>query len=181
RDGGRCRDPQFRGLGRGESRNPTPRRTGDRMNDHTVLARCEDVTRVYGAGPTEVVAVADVNCEVRAGELIAVVGPSGSGKSTLLHLMAGLDEPTTGRMTWPALGERAALRPGPIGLVFQSPSLLPPLDVVENVALPLLLAGSAPDAARGRARQALALLDGEALADKTPEEISGGPAPHVTR
>src|SRR5262249_25124405 len=98
----------------------------------------------------------------------------GSGKSTLLHLIAGLDEPTEGTMTWPALGERASLRPGPVALVFQGPSLLPPLDVVENVALPLVLAGV--DEAEAHER-ALAALDEVALRDehaKLPEELSGG-------
>jgi predicted ABC-type transport system involved in lysophospholipase L1 biosynthesis ATPase subunit len=90
-----------------------------------------------------------------------------------------LDEPTAGTVTWPTLGERAALRPGPVGIVFQSPSLLPPLDVVENVALPLLLAGVAPDVARTEAGRALELLDLGTLAHKLPEEISGGQAQRV--
>ena len=149
------------------------------MSAHDVLVRCENVGRVYGAGRAQVVAVADVNSEVRVAERIAVVGPSGSGKSTLLHLMAGLDEPTAGTVSWPALGARVALRPGPVGVVFQAPSLLPPLDVVENVALPLLLAGVAPGVARAEAERALEVLDLSALADKLPEEISGGQAQRV--
>lgn len=149
------------------------------MSDHDLLVRCEDVTRVYGSGGARVVAVAGVSCEVRSGQRIAVVGPSGSGKSTLLHLMAGLDEPTTGIVSWPALGDRAALRPGPVGIVFQSPSLLPPLDVVENVSLPLLLAGVSPDVASTDARHALALLGLAGLADRLPEEISGGQAQRI--
>ncbi len=144
-----------------------------------MLVRCEDVTRVYGTAGTQVTAVADVSCEVRAGQRVALVGPSGSGKSTLLHLMAGLDQPTVGSVSWPALGDRAALRPGPVGVVFQSPSLLPPLDVVENVALPLLLAGMPRDAARAQAQQSLELLDLDTLAEKLPEEISGGQAQRV--
>jgi ABC-type lipoprotein export system ATPase subunit len=149
------------------------------MTDHDVLVRFENVTRIYGAGHAQVVALADVNCEVRAGERIAVVGSSGSGKSTLLHLMAGLDEPTAGTVSWPVLGARAALRPGPVGIVFQLPSLLAPLDVVENVALPLLLCGVAPDLARIEAERALEVLDLTALVDKLPEEISGGQAQRV--
>ena len=94
---------------------------------------------------------------------IALVGPSGSGKSTLLHLMAGLDEPTVGIVDWPAIGERAALRPGPVAVIFQGPSLLPPLTVVENVALPLILDGHARGATRATAPrlalERLGLLD----------------------
>ena len=91
-----------------------------------------------------------LTCEIRGGAPIAVTGPSGSGKSTLLHLLAGLDEPTVGTVTWPALGDRSTLRPGPVAVVFQGPSLVPALDVLENVALPLLLAGADR---RGRPRR----------------------------
>jgi putative ABC transport system ATP-binding protein/lipoprotein-releasing system ATP-binding protein len=117
-----------------------------------------------------------VDCEVSAGERIGLIGPSGSGKSTLLHLMAGLDKPSHGQVLWPALGPRAALRPGPVAVVFQGPSLLPPLTVLENVALPLVLAESDPDDARGAAVQVLELLDLTEVRDKLPEEISGGQA-----
>ena len=107
------------------------------------------------------------------------MGPSGSGKSTLLHLIAGLDTPTTGSITWPAIGARAALRPGPVALVFQGPSLLPPLDVTENIALPLVLGGVDGDEASKRARAALARLDLTSLGDKLPEELSGGQSQRV--
>jgi ABC-type lipoprotein export system ATPase subunit len=114
------------------------------------------------------VALAPTDCEVRAGDRIALVGPSGSGKSTLLHLLAGLDEPTVGRV------ELAGERPG---VVFQGPSLLEPLTVLENVALPLVLAG-APDAS-ARALAALERLGLAELAGKLPEEISGGQSQRV--
>src|ERR1700730_5380727 len=120
------------------------------------LVRCTDVARTYGTGRAAVVAVRGVSCEVNAGEGIAIVGPSGSGKSTLLHLMAGLDDPTTGAISWPALGDRSALRPRLVGVVFQGPSLLAPLDVEENVALPLVLGGTDPALAAAAARIALA-------------------------
>jgi putative ABC transport system ATP-binding protein len=143
------------------------------------LVRCTGVARTYGTGRAAVVAVHGVNCIVESGEQIALVGPSGSGKSTLLHLMAGLDTPTTGTITWPALGTKAELRPGPVGVIFQGPSLLEPLDVVENVALPLLLGGADPAAATALARAALAQLDLEELAGGLPEELSGGQAQRV--
>jgi ABC-type lipoprotein export system ATPase subunit len=116
---------------------------------------------------------------VSAGDGIALVGPSGSGKSTLLHLMAGLDTPTTGTLEWPALGPRNVIRPGPVGIVFQGPSLLPALDVVENVALPLLLEGADADRATRRGRRALEQLGLADLAAKLPEELSGGQAQRV--
>jgi len=144
-----------------------------------VLVRCEGVARTFGTGPGSVVAVHDVICELRAGQRVAVTGPSGSGKSTLLHLMAGLDTPTAGTLTWPALGGRERLRPGPVGIVFQGPSLLAPLDVAENVALPLLLAGEGEAQAVDAARRALDRLGLADLAARLPEELSGGQAQRV--
>lgn len=145
---------------------------------HT-LARAVALTRVFGVGPTAVIAVRDASCAIEAGQQIALMGTSGSGKSTLLNLLAGLDQPTTGEVTWPSLGGRDALRPGPVGVVFQAPSLLPPLSVIENVALPLLLAGVTSADATARSADALELLDLSELAAKLPEEISGGQAQRV--
>jgi ABC-type lipoprotein export system ATPase subunit len=143
------------------------------------LVRCVDVARTFGSGHAAVVAVYGVNCVVRAGEQIALMGPSGSGKSSLLHLMGALDTPTSGEVSWPALGAKADLRPGPIGVVFQGPSLLAPLDVEENVALPLLLRGVDPETATVSAHAALTRLDLNELASKLPEELSGGQAQRV--
>jgi putative ABC transport system ATP-binding protein len=144
------------------------------------LAVADQVSRTYGRGATAVAAVRGATCAVFAGEQIALTGPSGSGKSTLLHLLAGLDSPTTGTVEWPALGgPPASLVPGTVGLVFQGPSLLPDLDIAENVALPLILAGHTDAAARRRALQVLADLDIDDLAAKLPEEVSGGQAQRV--
>ena len=107
------------------------------------LAHCTDLTRTYGSGAGEVRALRGVSCTLRPGMQVALTGPSGSGKSTLLHLLAGLDTPTGGTIAWPGLDGSPEGRPGLIGMVFQGPSLLPPLDVTENIALPLLLAGNA--------------------------------------
>jgi ABC-type lipoprotein export system ATPase subunit len=144
-----------------------------------VVVRCDVAARTFGAGISAVVAVHGVTCEIRRGQHVAITGPSGSGKSTLLHLLAGLDEPTAGSVSWPALGDRGALRPGPVAVVFQGPSLLPPLDVLENVALPLLLAGAAESEAIAAAERALERLDLATLAAKLPEELSGGQAQRV--
>lgn len=143
------------------------------------LVRCDGLGRTFGTGSAAVVAVHGVTCEIHPGQQIALVGPSGSGKSTLLHLIAGLDRPTTGEVQWPAIGGFDDLRPGPIGVIFQGPSLLPPLDVVENVALPLILGGDSDRVATATATAALEALDLQALASKLPEELSGGQAQRV--
>jgi putative ABC transport system ATP-binding protein len=144
------------------------------VDEQLALVCCTDLSRTYGSGRAAVVALYGATCEIRAGERIALMGPSGSGKSTLLHLIAGLDRPTAGAITWPALGDRASLRPGPVALVLQGPSLLPPLDVVENVALPLVLEGIDESDARARAVAALERLELADLHAKLPEELSGG-------
>ncbi|HEY8058547.1 MAG TPA: ABC transporter ATP-binding protein [Acidimicrobiales bacterium] len=149
--------------------------TGDTRH----LARCQDVARTFGEGPLAVVAVHGATCVLRPGDRVALTGPSGSGKSTLLHLLAGLDRPTSGEVSWPAIGSIDELRPGPVGIVFQGPSLLPPLDVVENVALPLVLAGTPDGEARAAASEALRHLGLDALAAKLPDELSGGQAQRV--
>ena len=141
-----------------------------------VLAEASDAGRVFGTNGSKVVALQHATCKIERGDRIALVGPSGSGKSTLLHLLAALDEPTSGTVTWPALGERSTLRPAKISFVFQSESLLAPLTVLENIEVPRLLAGSNADEARKDATEILSALDLAALADKLPEEISGGQA-----
>ena len=143
------------------------------------LVRCTGAGRTYGSGKTATVALQPTDCKVAPGARIALVGPSGSGKSTLIHLLAGLDDPTVGTIEWPAIGSRADLRPGPIAVVFQGPSLLPPLTVLENAALPAVLGGAGDARARELARIALDQLDLAELADKLPEEISGGQAQRV--
>jgi len=144
-----------------------------------IVLRCDNVARTFGSGPAAVVALHGITCEIAAGAQLALTGPSGSGKSTLLHLLAGLDEPSAGTVVWPALGAREHLRPGPVGVVFQGPSLLPPLDVLENVALPLVLGGAPDNDARSRATAALDRLGLSGLASKLPDELSGGQAQRV--
>lgn len=141
------------------------------------LVVCTDAARTYGTGAGAVVAVHGASCAVAAGARVAVVGPSGSGKSTLLHLMAGLDRPTAGRVAHPGLPEGSLARH--IGVVFQGPSLLPPLTAVENVALPLRIDGVGETEADARAFAALEDLGLEALASKLPDELSAGQAQRV--
>ncbi|MDQ1427687.1 MAG: putative transport system ATP-binding protein [Acidimicrobiaceae bacterium] len=150
------------------------------MTDDSALVVADHVSRTYGRGPSAVVAVHGTSCRILAGEQIALVGPSGSGKSTLVHLLAGLDTPTNGVIRWPGLGGLPARLPaGSLGLVFQGPSLLPDLDIAENVAFPLVLSGHPGPSARAAAVMMLRELDLADLADKVPGEISGGQAQRV--
>lgn len=142
------------------------------------LVVCERVSRHFGTGAQEVAAISEVSVTVVPGMRVALTGPSGSGKSTLLHLMAGLERPSSGTVRWPGL-DGLPNSPGIVGLIFQGPSLVPALDALENVTLPLLLAGTAEDDARARAMAALERLAVPDLAAKLPEELSGGQAQRV--
>ncbi len=141
------------------------------------LVSVRQAGRVYDQGHKPVTALESASCDVYLGARIALVGPSGSGKSTLLHLMGGLESPTSGSLAWPALDARKPLRPEQVAFVFQTPSLIPSLSVVENVELPLLLADKGD--ARSAALAVLERLELAALADKLPEELSGGQAQRV--
>src|SRR5215211_7493611 len=119
-----------------------------------LAARAENATKVYGRGGTEVLALDDVTVGVPAGRFTAVMGPSGSGKSTLMHCLAGLDTLTSGRvfigdLDLGTLNERqlTQLRRDKVGFVFQAYNLVPTLNALENITLPLDLAGRKPDQA----------------------------------
>jgi ABC-type lipoprotein export system ATPase subunit len=157
-----------------EARGPRP------ANAAEPLVQARALRRVFRQGGIDVVAVANADCTILPGDRIAITGPSGSGKSTLMHLLAGLDEPTSGTISWPALGPRSTLRPTQIGVALQMPGLLPPLTVVENVALPLLLSQADPEQAGAAAYRILEEQDLGGLADKLPEELSGGQAQRVS-
>jgi ABC-type lipoprotein export system ATPase subunit len=144
------------------------------MND--ILVRASGLSRVFGSGPGAVTALAEATFEVRGGDRIALIGPSGSGKTSLLHMIGALDRPTAGMIEWPALGRAEDLRPGPVAIAFQGPSLLPPLTVEENVALPVLLAGGSQRSAIAAARVLIERLGLSEISAKLPEEISGGQA-----
>lgn len=143
------------------------------------LADARKIRRSYRRGGESMVALREATCTIFNGDRIALVGRSGSGKSTLLHLLGGLDVPSSGELTWPLLGAREDLRPAHVALVFQMPSLIPSLTVIENVELPLLLQKVEPARARSVARDALCRVELESLAEKLPEELSGGQAQRV--
>ncbi len=143
------------------------------------LVECRAATRTYGSGNAAVVAVHKATCSVAPRARVALTGWSGSGKSTLLHMLGGLEAPTAGSVTWPLLGAHPRSVPGWVGVVFQGPSLVPALDSLENVALPLLLAGRPQPDAYTRAADALAELGLSDIATKLPDELSGGQAQRV--
>lgn len=149
------------------------------LSQRVPVVECRDVARTFGGGERAVVAVHGSTCEVLPGSRIAIVGPSGSGKSTLLHMLSGLERPTSGTVGWPGLSTDLERRRQQIGVVFQSPSLVPALTVVENAALPLVLSGVGEEETEERVRSALQLVDVDQLADQLPEELSGGQAQRV--
>jgi putative ABC transport system ATP-binding protein len=142
------------------------------------ILRCEALSKTYPSGDRHITVLRDVSFELEAGTFLAVVGPSGSGKSTLLALLAGLEQPTSGRVVLDGAllsllseDERARLRAEKVGFVFQSFHLIPTLTARENVQVPLELRG---EDARPRAAE---LLERVGLADRGhhyPAQLSGG-------
>lgn len=153
--------------------------TSGRSPSDLAVARCVAVGRTFGTGDRAVVALRDATCSVESGDRVAITGPSGSGKSTLLHILAGLETPTAGQTTWPALGGHPRDGSHRVGLVFQAPSLIPSLTVLENVQLPMLITDTTALEAAERAQAALELLDLGSLRDDLPQELSGGQAQRV--
>jgi putative ABC transport system ATP-binding protein len=150
----------------------------ERNVDRAVL-RAQGLGRQVSSPEGPLTILDDVNLEIRAGECVALVGPSGAGKTTLLALLAGLDQPSSGKV-WlcgadlTALDEdgRARLRGKHVGFVFQSFHLVPSLTALENVMLPLELAGS-PQAEPG-AREVLAAVGLTPRIAHFPKQLSGG-------
>ena len=143
------------------------------------ILEIEHLTKVYGTGTTEVRALDDVSFSVAAGEFVAIIGSSGSGKSTLLHLIGGVDRPTSGtvRLNGEDVFQRsdeelAVFRRREVGLVYQFYNLVPVLDVVENVCLPVLMDGRAVNQARLEGMLATLGLTGRE--HHLPNQLSGG-------
>jgi putative ABC transport system ATP-binding protein len=145
------------------------------------LLELHDISKTYGAGPTEVHAVSDINLEVDRGSLVAIMGPSGSGKSTLLTIAGSLEEPTSGEVLVDGASlqkmshnDKAKLRRRTIGYVFQEFNLLAGLTAAENVSLPLELDGIGAKKARAAAMAVLQELGLADRASRYPDELSGG-------
>ena len=130
------------------------------------------VSRSYDGGTH---ALSAIDLDVREGEFLTLVGPSGCGKSTLLHLIAGLGRPSAGRISWWGRGNRSTDAQGRrIGLVFQSPTLMPWASVTTNVRLPLDLAGVPRKDGEAAASAALAAVGLDGFGASLPRELSGG-------
>jgi putative ABC transport system ATP-binding protein len=147
----------------------------------TSALELRQVSKIYGAGPSEVHALREVDLSVEHDELVAVMGPSGSGKSTLLTIAGSLEDATSGKvlvdgtdLATISRSDRAKLRRRSIGYVFQDFNLLPGLTAIENVTLPLELDGVRGKAARETGLMALEELGLADHADRFPDELSGG-------
>ena len=143
------------------------------------ILQVEHLTKTYGAGDTAVRALDDVSLTVAAGEFVAIIGSSGSGKSTLLHLIGGVDRPTSGtvRVNGEDVFDRsdeelAVFRRREVGLVYQFYNLVPVLDVVENMCLPVLMDGRPVNQAR--LENMLHVLGLEGREHHLPNQLSGG-------
>jgi putative ABC transport system ATP-binding protein len=147
----------------------------------TAMLEFDDVVKSYGTGTTEVRALRGVTLSVAPGEFVAVMGPSGCGKSTLLHLAGALETPSAGTISVGGrnlagldVGGRSELRRRDVGFVFQRLNLIPALTAIENVTLPLELAGEPARTARPKAIEALEAMGLNEQLDRYPDDFSGG-------
>jgi len=145
------------------------------------LVELRNVSKIYQVGEEEIRALDDVSLDIESGEFISIIGPSGSGKSTLMHILGCLDSPTRGTIKLDSImiekaspRELAAIRNRKIGFVFQFFNLLPKLNVMQNVELPMIYSGISGRDRRQRALQALEAVDLANRAKHRPSQLSGG-------
>jgi ABC-type lipoprotein export system ATPase subunit len=157
------------------------------MTTNPLIIQATGVRKLYDAGAGNVAALRGVDFSVEQGEMMAIMGPSGCGKTTLLNCLSGLDEPTSGEIIIAGTNlkrlsdrQRTAYRARQMGFIFQSFNLLPVLSAVENVELPMLVAGENGRKARRRAMEMLAVVGLADRASHRPAELSGGQQQRVT-
>ena len=165
-------------------------KTDDRLNGATgsqYMIECRGVVKTYDTGTAKIQALRGIDFAVNRGEMVAVMGPSGCGKTTLLNCLSGLDNVNAGQIFLEGqdlakMGDRKRTdyRARRMGFVFQVFNLLPVLNAVENVELPLLVSGVKPKIAREKAMHALSLVSLEKWATHRPAELSGGQRQRVT-
>jgi ABC-type lipoprotein export system ATPase subunit len=151
------------------------------------MVEARDLEKTYAAGGVTVRALRGVDLNIASGEMVAVMGPSGCGKTTLLNCLSGLDEFDGGEVlvggesiSGMSDRKRTRFRAQKMGFIFQTYNLIPVLSAVENVELPLLVAGAKPKEARRRAHAALETIGVPEQANKRPAEMSGGQQQRVT-
>ena len=149
------------------------------------ILRVENLTKVYGKGENEVRALDGVSFSVEKGEFVAIIGPSGSGKSTLLHILGAVDEPSSGKVFMDGKDvfkqneeQLAIFRRRQVGLVYQFYNLIPVLDVVENITLPVQLDGRKIN--KERLQEMVALLGLHGREKHLPNQLSGGQQQRVS-
>ena len=149
------------------------------------ILRIEHLSKVYGQGENQVRAVDDVSFSVEKGEFLSIIGPSGSGKSTLLHILGGVDRPTSGKVYVDGQDvyaqdedHLAIFRRRQVGLIYQFYNLIPVLNVVENMTLPVLMDGRAVN--RQRLDELLDVLDLRGREKHLPNQLSGGQQQRVS-
>ena len=149
------------------------------------ILRIEHLSKVYGQGENQVRAVDDVSFSVEKGEFLAIIGPSGSSKSTLLHILGGVDRPTSGKVYVDGQDvyaqdedHLAIFRRRQVGLIYQFYNLIPVLNVVENMTLPVLMDGRAVN--RQRLDELLDVLDLRGREKHLPNQLSGGQQQRVS-
>jgi putative ABC transport system ATP-binding protein len=145
------------------------------------LLELRNVSKIYHLGGEEIRALDDVSLDIDGGEFVSIIGPSGSGKSTLMHILGCLDTPTRGTVTLDGIEvqratatQLAQVRNRKIGFVFQFFNLLPKLNVVQNVELPMIYAGVSGRQRREQALHALELVELGNLLKNRPSQLSGG-------
>ena len=159
--------------------------TGKNGGNRVEILRVENLTKVYGKGENEVRALDGVSFSVEKGEFVAIIGPSGSGKSTLLHILGAVDEPSSGKVFMDGKDvfkqneeQLAIFRRRQVGLVYQFYNLIPVLDVVENITLPVQLDGRKVN--RERLQDMVALLGLHGREKHLPNQLSGGQQQRVS-
>ena len=149
------------------------------------ILRAENLTKIYGTGENQVVALDHVSFSVNKGEFLAIIGPSGSGKSTLLHILGGVDTPTSGKVYMEGTDvyaqkeeQLAIFRRRQVGLIYQFYNLIPVLNVIENMTLPVRMDGRPVN--KEHLNELLEILSLKGRENHLPNQLSGGQQQRVS-